>query len=197
MKLKLISTVASVAGAIFILASITPAQAGDGHHHGNNACPVGLVKGLSLDTEFGPGTSDKTKCLDTRHGVKLLVQINQAPPYALHTIQNVIDDYEITNGMKVGRDYQIAAIVHSAGGMTVVQDGTNGYSNPGDAQVRNLIAQGVKFYFCQNTTRGYMAKGILTDGNATAELIPGVQYVTAGISAIADFQSRGWEYVQP
>ena len=173
------------------------ASAGRG---GNNACPVDLVPAANyqdLDTEFGPGSSEITKCLDKRHKVKLVVQINQAPPYALHNIQNVIDDYEYTNGMVPGRDYEIAVIVHSAGGMTVVQDDPDGYRNPGDATVRSLIAQGVQFYFCQNTTRGYMDKGILTPGNATAELIPGVQYVSAGISALADFQSRGWQYVQP
>jgi intracellular sulfur oxidation DsrE/DsrF family protein len=180
---------------------------------GNNACPVDLVpaaEGQELDTEFGPGSSEITKCLDKRHQVKLVVQINQAPPYALHNIQNVIDDYEYTNGMVPGRDYEIAAIVHSAGGLTVVQnsrldtlavnndnDPDNDIHNPGETQVVRLMEQGVQFYFCQNTTRGYIAKGILSPGDATAELIPGVQYVSAGISALADFQSRGWQYVQP
>ncbi len=174
-----------------------PVQASDNDKHGDNKCPVGLVSGLDFDTEFGPGTSEITKCLDSRHKVKLVVQINQAPPYALHNIQNVIDDYEITNGMKLGRDYEIAAIVHSAGGMTVVIDGTNGKSNPADATVRNLMLQGVKFYFCMNTTRGFIKNGTLTAGMATQQIIPGVQYVTAGISALSDFQKNGWKYVQP
>jgi len=183
-------------GALALLATAANADATSS----NIACPSALVpaaKGQDLNTEFGEGTSAITKCLDTRHNVKLVVQINQTPPYALHNIQNVIDDYKYTNGMVPGRDYEIAAIVHSAGGMTVVQDGTNGYSNPGDAQVRSLIAQGVKFYFCMNTTRGFISKGILTAGHATEQLIPGVQYVTAGISALADFQANGWKYVQP
>jgi len=190
---KLVFITLSVVG----LGITRAASAGQG---GNNACPVEPPPAANyqdLDTEFGPGSSEITKCLDKRHQVKLVVQINQAPPYALHNIQNVIDDYKYTNGMVLGRDYHIAAIVHSAGGMTVVQDGTNGYFNPGDAQVRSLIAQGVQFYFCQNTTRGYITKGILDAGNATSELIPGVKYVSAGISALADFQAKGWTYVQP
>jgi intracellular sulfur oxidation DsrE/DsrF family protein len=183
--------------ALMLAASANYAIADDDDRHGDKACPVGLVSGLDLDTEFGPGTAALTKCLDKRHDVKLVIQINQAPPFALGNIQNVIDDYEITHGMKPGRDYQIAAIVHSAGGMTVVKNGTNGRSNPAEAQVRALIAKGVKFYFCQNTTRGYIRQGILTAGMATSQIIEGVEYTTAGISALADFQSRGWKYVQP
>jgi hypothetical protein len=49
------------------------ASAGDS----NNECPVGLVNGLTLNDEFGPGTSDLTKCLDRRHNVKVVMQINQ------------------------------------------------------------------------------------------------------------------------
>ena len=201
--LKLAFITLSVVGLGFT--GLTYARGG-----GNNECPVDLVNGMTLNDEFGPGSSEITKCLDKRHQVKLVVQINQAPPYALHNIQNVIDDYKYTNGMVPGRDYQIAAIVHSAGGLTVVQnsrldnlvvnndsDSNNDIHNPGESQVISLMDQGVQFYFCQNTTRGYMNKGILTPGNATAELIPGVMYVSAGISALADFQAQGWTYVQP
>jgi len=176
------------------------AQAGPSSNS-NIACPVGLVSGLDLDTEFGPGTAALTKCLAKRTHVKLVFQINQAPPYALGNIANVIDDYEITHGMKAGRDYEIAAIVHSAGGTTVVKNdvllahGKPG--NPGEAQVRALIERGVKFYFCQNTTRAYLKNGTLTPGNATAEIIEGVEYTTAGLSSLGDFQSSGWTYVQP
>jgi intracellular sulfur oxidation DsrE/DsrF family protein len=51
------------------------------------------------------------------------------------------------------------------------------------------MADGVKFYFCQNTARSMKV--------STDQLIPGVEYVTAGISALADFQSNGWTNVQP
>lgn len=187
---------------------------------GNNACPVGLVQGLGLDDEFGPGTQGLTRCLERRHKVKVVVQINQfcstaasnascTRPYALGNIKNMIDDYEITHGMVQGRDYEMVAVVHgSAGWQMLKSDGLNGSGvsvtgrNQFEQQVRDLLAAGVRFYFCQNTTRAFIDSNILpaadeTTGGATAELIEGVEYTTAGITALADFQSRGYTYVQP
>lgn len=161
------------------------------------ACPVGLISGMTLDEEFGPGTQALTTCNQKRHNVKLLVQINQAPPYALGNLRSIINDYEVTYGMKAGRDYEIVAIVYGAGGPTVIQDGVNSYPNPYESQVSDLINRGVKFLIAQTTARAYILNGRLTAGHATEQLIPGVGYVTAGISATADFESRGFQYVQP
>jgi len=173
-------------------------QADDNSENSNNACPVGLVSGLALDTEFGPGVAALTKCNDKRHNVKVVFQLNaNAGCYGLGNITNVIDDYEITHGMVRGRDYQLAAIVHSAGGPMMVKNGVNGFANPCEAQVSALIAKGVKFYFCQNTTRAYLGNGRLTAGMVKEQVIDGVEYVTAGLGALGDFQSRGWKYVQP
>ena len=73
--------------------------------------------------------------------------------------------------------------------------------NQFEGAVSSLIADGVKFYFCQNTTRSFVNNGFLPPGDvefgATGELIEGVEYTTAGVTAIADFQSRGYTYVQP
>jgi len=186
---------------------------------GNNECPVDLVKGLSLNDEFGPGTSDLTRCLDRRHNVKVVMQINQfcrdavknadcTRAYALGNIQNMINDYEITHGMRRGVDYKIVAVVHSGGGGLVLKDA--GHDKEGkpvsgrnqfQGAVENLISEGVEFYFCQNTTRGFIGKVLpavgVTTGGPTAELIPGVKYTTAGVTSIAEFQQRGYEYVQP
>lgn len=119
--------------------------------------------------------------------------------YALGNIRNIIKDYEITHGMKLGKGYQIAAIVHSGGGFLMTKDiyaGTNG--NQFESQVTDLIAKGVKFYYCQNTVRGFIRAGRFTEGvEVTEQIIEGVEFVTAGISALADFQSSGWSYVQP
>ena len=188
--------------------------------HGSKECPVGLVSGKTLDDEFGPGSQDATRCLDKRKKVKIVMQVNKfcrdavpnpqcARPYALGNIVNMIKDYEITHGMRRGKDYEIVAVVHSGGGALVLKnEGFNGAGmavagrNQHQGLVETLMSQGVKFYFCQNTTRGMMKKGALpssavTTGGATAEMIDGVQYVTAGVSAIGDFQSRGYKYVQP
>lgn len=74
--------------------------------------------------------------------------------------------------------------------------------NKFEPEVKNLMDRGVKFYFCQNTTRGFVKNGTLpkTDvitGGATAQIIDGVEYVTAGVTAISEFQDRGYRYVQP
>jgi intracellular sulfur oxidation DsrE/DsrF family protein len=196
---------------------VTLANAGDG---GNNECPVGLVSGMELNDEFGAGTSDLTKCLDRRHNVKVLFQINQfcrdvvanadcTRPYALGNINNMINDYEITHGMLAGKDYEIVAVVHSGGGrLLLTNDGIDGNGaavtgrNQFEGTVKGLISNGVKFYFCQNTARSFLGNNTLptvaeSTTGATGELIEGVQYTTAGVTAIAEFQQRSYEYVQP
>ena len=183
-------------------------------------CPVGLVTGKVLDDEFGPGSQEATRCLEERKKVKIVMQVNKfcrdsvanadcTRPYALGNITNMIKDYEITYGMKQGEDYEIVAVVHSGGGALLVKDeGYDGHGAPVSGRnqfqslVESLMDQGVKFYFCQNTTRGMIKKNVLPDamettGGATAELIDGVQYVTAGVTAIGEFQSQGYKYVQP
>ena len=67
--------------------------------------------------------------------------------------------------------------------------------------------QGVKFYFCQNTTRAYLCqpgtaitslpKYLLTGVAATDQMIDGMEYTTAGLTSIADFQAQGYQYIQP
>lgn len=153
----------------------------------------------------GTSASALTRCLKRRHKVKLLIQDNAfcrdavpnnacTRPYALGNIRNIIADYEVTHGMKVGRDYEIAVVVHGPGGFHLLNDpGRNQFAG----FVKSLMNDGVAFYFCQNTARAFIGNGTLTAGNATAELIPGVKYTTAGLTAIADFQSSGYTYVQP
>ena len=182
-------------------------------------CPVGLVNNQTLENEFGAGTEGLTRCAEFRHNVKVVVQVNAfcgdtacSKSYALGNIKNLIKDFEITNGMSKN-DYEIVAVVHSSGGGLVLQ---NGYtfidsvkgpvtiSNQFQKDVEDLLAEGVKFYFCQNTTRSMIKKGALPEvsestygGGATEALIPGVQYTTAGVTAISDFQRMGYTYVQP
>jgi intracellular sulfur oxidation DsrE/DsrF family protein len=222
---------------VFVVAMSGPGFSGVANAgESNNECPVGLVNGLTLNDEFGPEASDLTRCLDRRHNVKVVMQINKpcrdsfvdgtavknnvancsqgsndpdfGRSYALGNINNMIKDYEITYGMKPGRDYEIAAVVHSGGGYLLLKDesydgtGTLLYGrNKFQGEVENLMDRGVKFYFCQNTTRSFIKNGTLpaagVQGGATAQLIEGVEYVTAGVTAISDFQSQGYRYVQP
>lgn len=76
--------------------------------------------------------------------------------------------------------------------------------NKFETDVKALMERGVKFYFCQNTTRGYITNGTLpdfqTDGagrSATGQMIDGVQFSTAGLTSIADFEALGYAYIQP
>jgi len=190
---------------------------------GNTECPVGLVKDLTLDDEFGPGTSDITKCIKKRHQVKMVVQLNQyesgGRAYGLGNIANIIDDYEITHGMVPGRDYEIVAVIHSGGGRLALKNkGINGANvevagrNAYQGTVEGLMTKGVKFYFCQNTTRTWMdqnpVEGTPTwltslpkynegEASATEQIIDGMLYTTAGLTSIADFQAQGYQYIQP
>ena len=181
------------------------AQADEDSDHSNVACPVGLVNNLTLDEEFGPGSSAITHCVKVRHHLRVAVEINrmcrsvtdttsdcsQGGPAALGNMVNMIKDYEITSGMKQGRGYKMIAIVHGKGGFLLLK------GNPFEGKVQQLMAEGVKFYFCQNTARGFIHGHILPAGDATAQLIDGVEYVTAGFTALADKQQQGWSVVTP
>jgi len=123
--------------------------------------------------------------------------------YALGNLRNMIKDLKITNGI-APEDLDIKVIVHSGGGYVLLKDG--GYDGAGNyiegrnkfqSQVEDLMDRGVRFFFCQNTTRGFIRNGTLPAGDATAQLIDGVEYVTAGVTAISDLQEQGYRYVQP
>jgi len=165
----------------------------------NTDCPVGLVSGIPLDEEFGAGTSEVTRCLRQQTNIKVVYQINQAcknadcsKPYATGNITNAINDYQITHGLQAGTDYDVVAIVHSKGYPLVLDNSsTNPHpdENPFQEQVQSLLDQGVTVYFCQNTAR---KNGVMID-----QMIPGIQFVTAGVTAIADYQLRGYAMIQP
>ena len=181
-------------------------------------------------TDFGPEVVQDTTCLSKRKKVKIVIQINKscrdsyvhdgqvknsaaawdnpvAPvkckasrAYALGNMAKMIRDYE-EHGMDED-DYEMVAVVHSGGGFQLL-------AHPGRNQfqqdVMDLMEKGVKFYFCQNTVRGFMhpSRGYLLPVDNAAgitlaeQLVPGTQFVTAGITAIVDFQKQGYTYVQP
>jgi len=165
----------------------------------DEACPVGLVSGMTLVDEFGQYAADNTRCIKTRHDVKTLFAINQfenspGSVYALRQMQNVYNDYTITDGMVPGKDFHMVAIVHGSGGKLLLN---NPAINPYIGLVKNLMAEGVTFYFCENTVRGFIRAGLLVPGDVESGVIPGTKFVTAGLSAISDFQSLGYQYDEP
>ena len=117
------------------------------------SCPVGLVSGLTIEEEFGPGASQITRCLIFNYDIKMVVQINQfesrpGRDYGLTNIVRAINDYEITHGTK---DYKIVAVNHSGGATQLLNanaatphpDAINNIYQP---IVEELISKGVKFY---------------------------------------------------
>lgn len=166
-----------------------PAFADD--DNATTACPDAVS--AAVDMEFGAGSSGVTRCLARRNNVKVVYQINQlckdaacTKPYAIGNIKNAIKDYEDTHDMVRGVDYEIVAIVHSAGWKQVLDDAT---VNPFRDDMLDLLAMGVKIKFCQNTAR---KKGVKYD-----DLIDGIEFTTSGVTAIADYQLLGYAFVQP
>jgi len=196
-------------------------------------CPVGLLDdSTTLDMEFGPGTQSRTQCIYNRTKVKVMVQIHKfcrdewnsagervltisdcdpGRAYALHNIDNMLKDFEITHGMRPGQNFDVVAVVHGEGNSLLVKDGYRFNDtvkgevytdNPYQSDVQALMDRGVRFLLCQNATRTLMRYGMLPsymegEGSATDALIPGVEYITAGMTAMADLQSRGYRYIRP
>jgi len=184
------------------------ASADNADSNGNTQCPVGLVSGMTLDQEFGPGASEITHCIKKRHHVRVVYQLTHfcaneessdadcKRPYGLGQMMATIHDYEITAGMTRGVDYQLIGIAYGAGGKLLLKD------NKFAPLVKQLMADGVKFYFCQNTARGFMRAGLLPDFSKTgiptaSGLIDGTQFVTGGITATLDHELRGWAVIKP
>jgi intracellular sulfur oxidation DsrE/DsrF family protein len=162
----------------------------------NLACRDSYVDGSAVKNDVG-------HCASTR-------------AYALGNITNMIKDYEGSHGID---NWEIVAVVHSGGWGLLVEDGYEFTNTPGEGgpqsgdktlsnqfqgDVEALIGKGVRFLFCQNTTRGMIRWGNLPTiaestggGGATEALIDGVEYTTAGVTAIADLQKVGYSYVQP
>lgn len=154
---------------------------------------------ISIEEKFGTGSMAATHCLANTKRVKVLYQINTeckdaacSAAYAIGNIQNHINDMVITHGM-TAEDYEIVVVVHSGGWKLTLDNNSavkHAANNPFQGAVQALVANPrVKLMLCQNTAA---KKGV-----KIANMIPGIGFVTAGVSAITDFQKSGYRYVQP
>ncbi|MDH5426275.1 MAG: DsrE family protein [Gammaproteobacteria bacterium] len=154
---------------------------------------------ISIDEKFGPGSMAATRCLANTKAVKSLYQINAlckdaacTAPYALGNIQNHINDLTITHGMDAD-DYEIAVVVHAGGWKLVLNnnsDTPHAATNPFQSAMEAAVANPrIKVMFCANTAA---KKGI-----KLSQMIPGIKFSTAGVSAISDLQEEGYRYIQP
>jgi len=174
---------------------ISPTFADDDDNRNAN-CPIGLIAGKTIEEEFGPGAAAVTRCLKKTNNVKVAYNVlrdcrgsagsacmaGSGKPYAIGNIRNAISDYNITHGMDRD-DSDIVAIVYGNGANLILKN------NLFEADIEGLLESGVKIYFCQNTAR---AKGIKLE-----DMIDGVEFITSGVTALADFQRLGYSVVTP
>ena len=125
--------------------------------------------------------------------------------YGIAQMKNMIKDYKITHGIKANK-LDLNIIVHGGGGTMMLNTPKNNLK----PAVLALIADGVKFHFCMNTVRGMakkmtaakrLATGnntlVVTPANVVSMVIPGVTYVTGGLTALGDFEELGYNYIHP
>ena len=181
---------------VAISALLVDAQSNGSDPSEGSKCP----SSLKLNQEFGSETKKNTRCLANKSDVKLLVHIQRhcaiddgkgecTESHALNVVVNAMKDYEETHGMKRGKDYHIAVVFNSKGaifGLDPSADKANKLAkeNHSAGVVKDLLDAGVSIYVCQNTARSMGVKQY--------QLIDGVQFVTAAVTAIGDLQHQGY-----
>ena len=120
-------------------------------------------------------------------------------------MKNMIRDYKVTHGISADK-LDLNIIVHGGGGTMML----NTPMNKLKPAVQALLDDGVKFHFCMNTVRGMAKKMtaakraatgnntlVVTPANVVSMVIPGVTYVTGGLTALGDFEELGYNYIHP
>lgn len=193
MKLKVL--VSSIAACFLFSAA---AQADDA------SCPVAAQEDMNARfglTSSGQPTSTITQCLSVRKKIKVVVNVSNKEMNAaknisqqINNVQNMVSNYENMYGIAAGEDgYQIAVIAHGAGGRFLLNDDahlrTYGTANTTKAAVEALINKGVNVIMCQNTMKA--------NNWVSADLIPGVTEVPAGVTGVTDYGMQGWVVLTP
>jgi len=154
-----------------------------------------------MDAEFGEGTSEITRCLSTRDGIKVMINFSGSTLHKsgvaqqLKNIENIVNNYEHFYGMKANKNYHIVVVGYGPGGRFLINDaaynatygGTAG--NPSRPLVESLIARGVYLVMCQNTMR--------SNRWVTADIISGISQVPAGVTAVIDYEYAGYKALNP
>ena len=155
------------------------------------------ISNKALDAAFGQGTGQLTRRLTHTDNIKLLFQVNQlfkdpqkTQPYGGENLINTLTDLE-NHGLIPG-EFDIIALVHAEGWRQVLNnraDTPHEMDNPFQAEMEDLLQRGINVYFCLNTAR---KKSVRIE-----HVIPGIRFVTSGVTALADWQRDGYCYVQP
>ena len=199
-----LNSVVSILVGGFLFGAVSWAHA----EYNSSACPSDAKD--SMDAEFSltadgtQTTSDITRCLAKREGVKVVVNVSSNAvngknkiAQQINNVKNMVENYEGIYGMKYGYDgYRIAVVIHGSAGKfgldSAVYDAkfnSVGENQPTVNAINFLLSKGVHVYMCQNTMR--------SNGYKTADLIPGMEEVPAGVTAVTDFGSLGWVVLTP
>ena len=175
-----------------------------------------------IDAEFGEGAQEITQCLKKRENAKIVVRVGDAfshdafgnlrfnKPLFLGNVDKMINQYENTHGMKIGKDVDIRVVFSGSGAAlastkhgifmkaaaTWNQNPANAGNlmtvspvNPYISVLKEAMDAGIKFYLCQEASR---TLGITMDNK-----IEGVNFVPAAHAATADFQMDGYAIILP
>ena len=147
----------------------------------------------------GNMASEVTTCIEKRNRVKTVVAWNFDTPHKsgngqqVINVRNLMNDWESSYDMVSNKNYEVVVVAYGKGGRWVLNNeaynAKYGTDNPSTALVSSLMARGAKVFMCQNTMKGN--KWI------AANLIPGVEMVPAGVTALIDFQTQGYYYIAP
>ena len=164
----------------------------------NSTCPE--VVTTSADALFGVGSGDATLCIAKREDLKIVIAMNNSDLNPRNgrsqqtlNVNNIYNDYTDNYDMVSRKDFKAVIVGYGAGARWLLNDAaytaTYGVANPSDDMISALMAKGIKVYMCQNTMRG--------SGWVSSNLIPGVEMVPAGVTAVIDFQNRDYTYIVP
>jgi len=182
---------AILSGVLFL----SGAAFADGDATHSNACPSAYQ--TQIDGEFGSGTSAITTCITKRDDLKIVLNLSTnvlnpksvaagAPlSQGLNNALLLVANFKNVYGINIGEDLKVNVVAHFQGGAFLLNSAPQASH---DAVVK-LLAAGVHFYMCQNTMRA--------NGWTTADLIPGVEEVPAGVVALTDFAQRGYAVITP
>ncbi len=112
---------------------------------------------------------------------KIMLQLTTDEPRAVNDLL-----FNVVNIQKFyGQDNVKVAVVTFSAGNRALYTATS----PVAARIRSLLLYDVEFVACGNTMEA--------TGHSKADLIEGVEVVTAGIPEIVERQLKGWSYIRP
>lgn len=153
---------------------------------------------ITASEAYDPGNSDSLNCIRVHEDFKVVVAWNNnlrngkifkttgaTVGQQAVNVRNLARDYKNNYGMTHGKDYKVSVVAYSSGvdWLRTTSEAAN------INMVNSLLSQGIKIYACQNTMK---AKGLVL-----ADLLPGVEVVPAGVTAIVDYQNRKYVYLNP